>query len=289
MHSGLRHLTIRDDERGLEFPAIVQYPTGITPTGVNLGPYRFEATLDAPVAAPETNGGHPLALISHGSGGSHLLYRTVGTYLAQRGWVVVAPEHPGNNRNDNSLADDDENVRRRPAHGSLTIDALLAHPEFARVVRHTDIAVIGHSIGGYTALTMAGGTPWSHHREPLTVRADPRVGALVLLAPATLWFQPPDALANVTQPILLITGTRDTMTPALHGQIVCDRVPDRHQVTWRQVEGANHYAFLAPFPAALARPGFLPATDEPGFDRVAFHGELSRWISEFLSAAVRRG
>ena len=44
-----------------------------------------------------------MILISYGGGGDHLLYRTINGFLAQNGFVVVAPEHPGNNRNSNPL------------------------------------------------------------------------------------------------------------------------------------------------------------------------------------------
>ena len=48
------------------------------------------------------------------------------------------------------------------------------------------------------------------------------------------------------------------------------------------VPNAGHFSFLAPFPPAMVRPGFLPAEDPPGFDRARFHAELGPEIERFL-------
>ncbi|KUO74322.1 MAG: hypothetical protein APF81_02830 [Desulfosporosinus sp. BRH_c37] len=64
-------------------------------------------------------------MISHGNGGSHLLYRTISTHLANNGFIVAMVEHYGNNRNNNELENTEENLILRPKHLSLTIDKLL--------------------------------------------------------------------------------------------------------------------------------------------------------------------
>jgi hypothetical protein len=52
------------------------------------------------------------------------------------------------------------------------------------------------------------------------------------------------------------------------------------------VEGAGHYAFLSPFPAAMQTPAFVPAQDPPGFDREQFHRMMAPEIAEFLRARL---
>jgi predicted dienelactone hydrolase len=47
---------------------------------------------------------------------------------------------------------------------------------------------IGHS-GGYTALALAGGKPWLPARQQIKVH-DPRIKALILMAPAAAYYLP---------------------------------------------------------------------------------------------------
>jgi predicted dienelactone hydrolase len=86
------------------------------------------------------------------------------------------------------------------------------------------VAIIGNSMGGYTALAAAGGVPTAfpretpdHHPRQIKVHADHRVKALVLLAPAAAWFMAPGALRGVRVPILLWTAEKDSYTPEFHG------------------------------------------------------------------------
>ena len=148
--AGYRQVELSDASGG-PLPLVLLYPTRAAEQPVALGPYRLEL---APGAAPAI-GAFPLVLVSHGSGGSPLVYRTLARRLAREGMVVALPEHPGNNRNDNSQADTLANFVNRPDHIRRTIDYCLT--EFAACLRPGAVAVIGHSLGGYTALALAGG------------------------------------------------------------------------------------------------------------------------------------
>ncbi|NTV14855.1 MAG: alpha/beta fold hydrolase [Desulfobulbaceae bacterium] len=278
MPSGLREITITDELLGLTFPALVQYPAVAKGLPAQIGPYTFESARNAELAEGE----FPLAVISHGSGGSHLLYRNIGSHLAQHGYVVVAPEHPGNNRNNNELQGTDENSVRRPRHASLAIDAVIADPFFRNQIKASSVAGVGHSQGACTILALAGGQPWSRSGKPLPVQPDQRIGTAVLLAPATEWYAPLDSLREVTVPILLLAGEKDQITPLWHSEIVLDRLPDRRLAKLQVIENAGHFSFLSPFPPEMCRPAFLPATDPLGFDRERFHLELPRMILAFL-------
>jgi hypothetical protein len=89
---------------------------------------------------------------------------------------------------------------------------------------------------------------------------------------------------GVTGPILWLAAEHDEQMPAAHAGIVRQAVPDASQVTPRVVANAGHYAFLRPFPAAMAKPGFAPARDPSRFDRVRFHETLLGEIAAFLRA-----
>jgi pimeloyl-ACP methyl ester carboxylesterase len=105
---------------------------------------------------------------------------------------------------------------------------------------------------------------------------------LVLMAPATAWFTPDGALAEVTVPILVYHAEHDTLTPFENVERILEQVPDKGRVTVHHVENAGHLSFLSPFPKALVTPEFIPAQDPEGFDRVAFHQRLTGEVVEFL-------
>ena len=283
MFAGFRQLSIHDATQNASIPVLVFYPTELPATTATLGPYQFEVSPDAPAAS----GAYPMVVISHGSGGTHILYRTIAMHLAQNGYVVAVPEHPGNNRLDNSLYGTVDNLINRPRHVRLVLDTLAADAALGSVVQADKAAVIGHSMGGYTALAVAGGTPWSKEGKPVAVETDARVRAIVLLAPATAWYQPEDALERVEVPILMITGEHDDITPQWHADLVLDRVSERQRVHFRVVENAGHFSFLSPFPPKLKAGGFAPTQDPEGFDREAFHEQLPEEIRQFLDRNLK--
>lgn len=282
MNSGIRQIEIRDSEGAAPFPAVLQYPTAESSAGTTIGPYHFDATPNAQPAA----GLFPVCVISHGGGGSHLLYRSICTHLAVNGYVVVSPEHPGDNRNDRSQSNTDRAALDRPRHASLAIDAVLVDPIVGPVVDASRVGAIGHSMGGFTALALVGGRPWSRSGQPISTQADARVRAAVLLAPSTDWFLAPRSLAEVSVPLLVIAGERDHVTPPEAIRQALAGLPSGAPVTLDVVPGAGHYSFLTPFPAQMRRPDFLPSTDPDGFDREGFHAELPRRIQEFLTQAL---
>ena len=289
-HVGYRALTVADPELALTFPLNVFYPTATPGQPTPVGLYQVEVASAAPMAA----GPWPVVLLSHGTGSSGLVHRNLALFLARRGYVVGLPEHPHNNRDDNAWANTRQNLVARPRHLQFALEALLADAALAPVLRPEAVALIGHSLGAYTALALAGGQPWSRPADspdevahPIPVpAADARVRALVLLAPAVPWFAPVGALAGVRQPILLVVGGQDELLPPAHADIIRRGVPDPAQVEFRLIENAGHYSFLSPFPAARVSPAFPPSQDPPGLDRARFHEELYAEVLAFLRRTV---
>ncbi|GAA4030061.1 dienelactone hydrolase [Hymenobacter glaciei] len=280
---GCRTLEITDEALGLTFPLLVLYPTSTPSQPETIGLYTLDVALDA----PSKPGPLPLVLISHGTGGSPLTHRLLAHSLARQGFVVGLPRHHANHRDDNSWHNTPSNLVARPRHLSLAIDGLFA--EFGADLRPDWVALIGHSLGGYTALALAGGLPGSLPHEhsdgtpqPIPTTTDARVRALVLLAPATVWYRAAEALRNVRVPILLMMGEKDEWTPDFHAQIVLNGVADRRQVQLRVIENAGHYSFLSQFPTERVSPAFPPSQDPPGFNRVQFQAELQVEIRDYL-------
>jgi len=279
---GSEQMKIVDKTLNISFPVLIQYPTHEPSTTIAFGPFTMDVSPDAKII----EGQFPLVIISHGNGGSHLVYRTISTHLVKNGYIVAMLEHYGNNRNNNQLENTNENLINRPRHVSLIIDELLSINRFGKSISVNNIAVLGHSMGGYTALVLAGGLPRTREGEKIEVSSDPRVKAIVLLAPGTGWFM--NSLQNVTIPILMLIAEHDQITPRWNAEIVLNNVPDKAQVTFREVENAGHFSFLSPFPAAMKNSNFLPSTDPEGFDREQFHKQIPAEILEFLNDKLNK-
>lgn len=283
-------MTVPDPAPGPAIPMVVLYPSDAPAHATRFGPYAIDVAMDAPPAA----GTYPLVLVSHGSGGSHLAYRDLAAHLARAGFVVALVEHPGNSRNDNGLVDTDANLAARPRHLRLVADHLTADPMIGPHLVADAVAVVGHSMGGYTALAAAGGRPTAFARETADGRAreipvppDDRVRALVLLAPAAAWYLAPDALRDVRVPILMLTAEHDPHTPAGHAEIVRRGLPPDTPLEHRVVANAGHFSFLSPFPAAMTSAAFAPSQDPPGFDRARFHAAMYAEVAAFLGRVLR--
>jgi predicted dienelactone hydrolase len=278
---GCRALAVADAVQGVTLPVHVLYPATGVAAPVSFGPYAIDVAADAPVAGEAL----PLVAISHGNSGSPWVHRDLALAIARAGFAVVLVEHLGNSRSDNRLVGTPANLANRPRHVGLALDAALAALGAHAAPR---AAVIGHSIGGYTALAVAGGAPVALPREtpdgvarPVLVEPDPRVRAVVLLAPALPWLMSPGALAAVTVPVMVRTGERDDATPPFVVERILAGLP-APPVDARVVPGAGHFAFQSPFPPAMVSPGFPPSQDPPGFDRAAYQPALAAEVVAFL-------
>jgi predicted dienelactone hydrolase len=287
MHVGMRVLSVPDEVQGARIPVRVLYPTSAAPSTERTGPYAIDVAVDAPVEGERL----PLVVVSHGDGATPLVHRGLAMEIARAGFAAVLVQHPGNSRNDNALSGSVANLVNRPRHMRLAIDAALADEALGPHLVSEGIAALGDSIGGYTALVLAGGRASALPSQSedgvaraLVVEADTRVTAAVLLVPALAWLMGPGALDAVGARLLVRTGEQDTLTPPYHVESVLAGLPPGTPLDYEVVRGAGHFSFLSPFPAAMVQPSFLPAHDPPGFDRAAYQPRLAADVLRFLRA-----
>lgn len=228
---------------------------------------------------------YPLVVFSHGYALSPIVYSTLVEHYASQGYIVLAPEH--NETFDQSLTGFWKALIDRPVDIHRTIDyaELLTKPgaPLAGLIDMDNIAVVGHSYGGYTALAAAGARfdfaayktrcaaltaddplnffcgPVVPKESDMATRAglpaapsglwpsfgDPRVKAVISMAGDAYPFDQ-RGLAELKVPIMAMGGTIDEGTPYTWGaKLTYDHAASKNK-TLITFPGAGHMLFVDP-------------------------------------------
>jgi predicted dienelactone hydrolase len=194
--------------------------------------FTSSALADTP-AAP---GLHPLVIWSHGRSGTRSSYSMLCEGLAARGYVVIAPDHPGDTLADwllGAAVDDATNEVQRVDDVRFVLDAALGARPGLTLIPAIDpgrIAVAGHSYGAFTAFALAGA------EQP-----EPRVRGVAGLESFTRNLSR-RVLARINVPALMIVGARDLTTPPDTDADRAFGVLDVKRARSVDVEDAGHQA-----------------------------------------------
>jgi predicted dienelactone hydrolase len=257
---GVKTITVIDEARGRELPVEVWYPAdGEAPGGQ---PNRYQALgelidveTEALRDAVPASGTFPLVLFSHGYGGIRFQSYFITEHLASHGWVVAAPDHPGNTLLDFGQLGDDEATAQsaidRPVDMQVTLDRLLAGAAGV-TVDGGRVAATGHSFGGWTCLELA--------------RRDDRIRAVFPMAPGFREGSTPDMVAELERPLFIFGGSEDDTCPFATDQKAPYDLAARPRYLI-QVTGAGHLDFSnlceVPIAQAFVDDGCDPAQIEP--------------------------
>ncbi|MCG5242712.1 alpha/beta hydrolase family protein [Azospirillum doebereinerae] len=311
---GIRRLTVADPVAGGPMDVVVVHPspTGASPTGASpagpavtrIGPYDVSGVRDAAVA----EGRFPVVALSHGSLGSPLGHHDLATALAKRGFVVVAPAHPGDNVRDDHGLGAVSTLFGRPMQVSAALEAVLADAALAPHVDAARVGVAGFSAGGETALILAGARPEPERllaycagrlddrdlcaargrmrldRPDLGPVGDGRVKALFLMAPKGVLFGAA-GLEAVRVPVRLYAAERDgQLGLAANAGALARDLPARPVPVL--LEGAGHFVFLAPCSTELAAAAPFLCRDPEGVDRAGLHDRINADAAAFFTTAL---
>jgi predicted dienelactone hydrolase len=228
---------------------------------------------------------YPLVVFSHGYAISPIVFSTLVEHYASHGFIVLAPEH--NETFDQSLTGFWKALIDRPVDVRRTIDFAeqLTKPgaALAGMIDMKNIAVVGHSYGGYTALAAAGARfdfaayktrcaalkaddplnffcgPVVPKEADMATRAglnsvptglwpsfgDPRVKAVISMAGDAYLFDQ-RGLAELKMPIMVMGGTIDEGTPYTWGaKLTYDHVASKNK-TLIAFPGAGHMLMVDP-------------------------------------------
>jgi predicted dienelactone hydrolase len=279
----------------------IWYPAEAPERTLPLGLYTQSV---APGAAPVGHG-HPLVVISHGTGGSNADHNDTARALAAAGFVVAAPTHTGDTQGDRSRS---MRITERPAQLSRVIDYMIRDWRGHDAIDAGKIGAFGFSSGGFTVLGAIGGEPDTttlprHCAEhphfydcglqrqtgatppatPAPVAHDARIKAAVVAAPALGFAFAPSGLSKVTIPVQLWRAEGDTVLPQpYYAQVVHGLLP---KAEYHVVPGAEHFDFMAPCTATLAK--VAPSICVDNIDRAAFHRTFNAAVVRFFEKTLR--
>jgi predicted dienelactone hydrolase len=279
--------------------------------GAQSGVAVQQATADDPghasiplvIWAPVTGTNLPLVVISHGTGAGPLSHVDTAQALAAAGFVVVAPMHPGDNFQDQSIVGRPAWFTDRSRQITKTVDYMLGQWSGRDRIAPKGIGIFGFSAGATTALIAIGGQPdlglVTKHcatapefvckiMAPSDADVKPqfthdaRITAAVIAAPGLGFAFAPNGLKDVKAPVQLWSGDADDTVPYVSNTgIVRQLLPHAHD--FHNVPDGVHLSFLAP--CTVETPPFL-CEDKAGFDRSAFHAKLNHTIIEFFRAKL---
>lgn len=326
---GVRQLQFVDEARGRELTGYIWYPLADTdPQAVtlhddNLVFHGFPAIDDARAASASL----PLVILSHGSGGNRASLAWLAVDLARAGALVVAINHPGSTSGDSAAA---TNIRawNRPMDISRLLDELLNTDTLDRLfgnqegngmhLDHSRMAIVGHSLGGYTSLALSGlriglddfidycenntdspdcvfyregGVDLSTVDRQLFEQSliDERLRAAVAIDPA--YARSITNVNDLSLPLLLVGATAEADSGYdLQIGALAEELGTPSQVYWQS--GAHHFSFLPsckPFGATLiglfeAGAEIICSDEMEGMTRNQVHRQTSAEIISFLQS-----
>lgn len=188
----------------------------------------------------------PVIVISHGAGGDRTSFVYLAQHLASYGFGVVVLEHPGSNARrfrqflaGLGPAPDPKDLINRPLQVTAVLDQLQQRAQADPILQRLyldQVGVIGQSLGGYTALALAGAQidPQQLERtcpqEFLNLARlaqcqiktpgappaaqDPRIQAVIAVNPVASSLLGPKGVSQVQVPTLIVASSNDTVSPA---------------------------------------------------------------------------
>jgi predicted dienelactone hydrolase len=319
---GFRHFSVPASHHEPALEAVVWYPaeSGGTPLVVGDTPILEGQSVRLDAGIPD--GRRPLVVLSHGYSGHWNNQGWLAVELVRAGYIVAAVNHPGTTAKDMNVARA-ARLWERPRDISRTIDALARDPLWSSAVDGNRVAAVGHSLGGWTVVELAGGRVDPDRLDAdckahtnlaacellrkidagkdaasrfALARAleDPRIKAIVSLDLGLTGAFDPVSLVRIDRPVLVIAAgvPNEHIPAALESRRLAGFLP---AATTRYVEipGAAHFSFLSvckPGGAALlakeSPEDAIVCTDGKGADRAAIHRQVADEVIRFLTAAL---
>lgn len=311
MLPGYDRFELKADHRARPIAASIWYPAANATYRAPVGDGPIFDPTFAFIGPAVAEGQHPLVLLSHGSGGNSDSLGWLTSGLVAKGAIVLAVDHPGSTSGDSSPRRSVD-LKARANDLTAALDMILADPAFAPFIDPVRIGVVGFSLGGATALGLAGvrfdgaaqdancstgpdaadcvffhlgGVRFADYPGFEADTRDPRISRAVVVDPGFGGAADPATLQQALAGMTLINlGNEDRLGAADVGPDGNDLVNRLPEASYVEIAPANHFTFLGTCKSGAA--ALLEeaqddpiCTDPEGTDRAATHMELIDAIS----------
>ena len=323
--AGVRKMMIFSDARQADLEVTIWYPAASSGETVSLGDSIFFEGTAASLGAPFRDGTFPLILLSHGAGlaGQADAMSWMAVPLAQAGFVVVAPTHPGNTGRNRSAAETMK-LWQRASDLSEALTAIEGDPTVHPHVASGRVGVLGLSMGGNTALSMVGARldperfasycdtddlnaslcDWVrssgvdlHAMDKTAVgrdNADPRIRFAMAIDPAPADIFAPASFADVSVPVSIVNlGPAAEIPQTIQASWIAEAIAGATYLTFENANHASMFPECKPNAAEIAVEEGIEdpiCEDGGGASRAAIHKQLvETTIASFRSGISSEG
>lgn len=254
---------------------------------------------------------HPLIVVSHGNWGSRFSQGWLALELVKSGYVVLSTSHPGTAGDDQSVSGR-YRLWDRSSDVSFALGEVLNDPKWAALVDETRIGFVGHSFGGWTGVSLAGGRYDPEQQRAFCEKVlmkdfycdgtlkddiagvsakdagesfkDARIRAFYIMASGPGQGFAPESLKSISVPFLVETAQFDeVLEPVTSSTAIARQIPGAREVT----RPVGHFAYvpecrwlIGPVLTSLAG---IPLCDDPaGIDRAQVHKQVAPDVIAFF-------
>ena len=254
----------------------------------------------------------PLIVTSHGNWGTRFSQGWLALELVKSGYVVLSTTHPGTVGDDQSVSGR-YRLWDRSRDVSFALDEVLGNPKWAALIDETRIGFVGHSFGGWTGVSLAGGRYDPGQQRAFCEKAlkkdfycdetlkddiagvsakdagesfrDARIKAFYIMASGPGQGFVAESLKSISVPFMVDTAQFDEiLEPLDNSTAIARQIPGAREVTRR----VGHFTYvpacrwlIGPVLTSLAG---LPLCDDPrGVDRAEVHQQVAPDVVAFFN------
>jgi predicted dienelactone hydrolase len=248
-----------------------------------------------------------LIVISHGNWGTRYSQGWLASKLVKAGYVVITPSHPGTMNDDRTLTgsvrlwDRSDDVR-------IALSAVLNDPKWSTLIDQEKIGFWGHSFGGWTGVSLAGGkfdfnqligackeqTPKDMYCNGLLTDdiskislagsgasyTENRIKAFYLTATGPVRGMTVPSLKAISVPVAFDTAQfDDVLAPEMNSSWAAKMVPGATEV----IRPVGHFAYVPickPFIGKVV--ASLICSDPKGVERSEIHDKVANDVVRFF-------
>ncbi|MBS7806793.1 hypothetical protein [Variovorax sp. PCZ-1] len=305
---GIQKIAMKDAsrDRNVNFEVWFEAVAGTQAQSISIAPI-LQAFSAAQNATPAPVAPKPLLILSHGNFANPTAYGWLITDLVKAGFVVLTPTHPGTMFQD-LRPEYRARLWERSSDVSFALTQFLADPAWAARVDAKRIGFIGHSFGGWTGVSLAGGlydykqqlsycetmpkkdqycaglikdyNPQTAIEDGKRSFKDERFKAFYALASGVAAGFSAPSLASISAPMVFETAKYDTvLAPEGGSSLFAKSIPSAKEI----MRDTGHFVYGPVCTPVLGKLALGQVCEDPeGSDRKALHVQASADIVQFF-------